>query len=77
MVWFIQSPDGSVSIHEKKNQRGRGFYLCPDGVCFEKAYQRKRKGSIPVMGQYAVSSDSMVYQWTKGLPWGRNLNDKN
>jgi len=50
LLRFTKGRDGVVFVNEKKRINGRGFYLCPDLVCFKKA-QKKEKwvGSLGVM----------------------------
>ena len=50
MLRFIKRTDEAVFVNEKKRGNGRGFYLCPDLICFKKA-QKKEKwvGSLGVM----------------------------
>jgi predicted RNA-binding protein YlxR (DUF448 family) len=42
MLWYIQSIDGVVLANKKKRINGRGFYLCPDLICFKMAQKRER-----------------------------------
>jgi len=42
MVRFVQHSDGVVLISEKKDLNGRGFYLCPDLICFKMAQKKHR-----------------------------------
>ena len=37
MLRFIQTIDRVVFVNEKKRINGRGFYLCPDLICFKMA----------------------------------------
>ncbi len=50
MLRLIQSIDGVAFVDEKKRINGRGFYLCPDLICFKMA-QKKEKwlGSLESM----------------------------
>ena len=43
MVRFVKSPDGVFLMNGKKNLDGRGYYLCPDRMCFKLA-EKKSKG---------------------------------
>ena len=43
MLRFIRGIDGVVFMNKKKRINGRGFYLCPDLICFKRA-QKKEKG---------------------------------
>jgi len=42
MLQFIKGIDGVVVVNEKKRIHGRGFYLCPDLLCFKKAQKKER-----------------------------------
>ena len=42
MIWFAQSVEGVVRVNEKKPHHGRGFYLCPELGCFNRAKKRNR-----------------------------------
>jgi predicted RNA-binding protein YlxR (DUF448 family) len=44
MLRFVLSMDGVVSVDEKKRMNGRGFYLCPDPLCFKMARKKERWG---------------------------------
>jgi len=47
MVRFIKSLDGAFFMNEKKNLDGRGYYLCPDRMCFKLAEKKSRSlGSL-------------------------------
>jgi hypothetical protein len=47
MVRFIKSSDGAFFMNEKKNLDGRGYYLCPDRMCFKLAEKKSRRlGSL-------------------------------
>jgi predicted RNA-binding protein YlxR (DUF448 family) len=47
MVRFIKSSDGTFFVNEKKNLDGRGYYLCPDRMCFKLAEKKSRRlGSL-------------------------------
>jgi predicted RNA-binding protein YlxR (DUF448 family) len=60
MLRFIKGKDGVMFINEKKRINGRGFYLCPDIICFKMAQKKERwVGSL-------VSMD-LLYPLKKGL----------
>jgi len=60
MLRFIRGKDGVMFINEKKRINGRGFYLCPDIICFKMAQKKERwVGSL-------VSMD-LLYPLKKGL----------
>jgi predicted RNA-binding protein YlxR (DUF448 family) len=60
MLRFIKGIDGVMFINEKKRINGRGFYLCPDIICFKTAQKKERwVGSL-------VSMD-LLYPLKKGL----------
>jgi predicted RNA-binding protein YlxR (DUF448 family) len=42
MLRFVQTIDGVVFFNEKKRINGRGFYLCPDLICFKRAQKKER-----------------------------------
>lgn len=42
MLQFIKGIDGVVFVNEKKRINGRGFYLCPDLICFKMAQKKER-----------------------------------
>jgi predicted RNA-binding protein YlxR (DUF448 family) len=42
MIWMIQTPEGVLSLNQKTPHRGRGFYLCPDLLCLDKAKKRSK-----------------------------------
>ena len=53
MLRFIKGIDGVVFAKRKKNVDGRGFYLCPDLLCFKKGEKKEKwvgtlKGMSPL-----------------------------
>ena len=42
MIRFIKTPDRVIVTKEKKDQGGRGLYLCPDPACLREAARKKR-----------------------------------
>jgi predicted RNA-binding protein YlxR (DUF448 family) len=42
MIWMAQDPEGGGSLNQKAAHRGRGYYLCPDFLCLDKAKKRNR-----------------------------------
>ena len=42
MLQFIKGMDGVVFVNKKKRINGRGFYLCPDLICFKRAQKKER-----------------------------------
>ncbi len=60
MLRFIKGIEGVVFVNEKKRINGRGFYLCPDLICFKRAQKKER---------WVGSLESMVllYPLKKGL----------
>jgi predicted RNA-binding protein YlxR (DUF448 family) len=42
MLRFVQNRDGVVFVDEKKRMNGRGFYLCPDLICFKMVRKKER-----------------------------------
>jgi predicted RNA-binding protein YlxR (DUF448 family) len=69
MIWFKQNSNGAISLNEKKNLIGRGFYLCPDLMCLKKAQKKKKVGGFAIdqIGVEAVSSDTRFSYCMKGL----------
>jgi predicted RNA-binding protein YlxR (DUF448 family) len=60
MLRFIKGIDEVVFGNEKKRINGRGFYLCPDLVCFKMAQRKERwVGSLGSM--------DLLYPLVKGL----------
>jgi predicted RNA-binding protein YlxR (DUF448 family) len=43
MIWLAESPVGVAVVNGKKPHEGRGFYLCPDLRCLNRA-KKKGKG---------------------------------
>jgi len=41
MLRIVKSPDGDFSIDRTSKKSGRGAYVCPTAVCFEKAFKTK------------------------------------
>ncbi len=42
MLRFIKGSEAVMFAKAKKNVDGRGFYLCPDFLCFKKAEKREK-----------------------------------
>ena len=60
MLRFIKGIDGVVFVNEKKRINGRGFYLCPDLICFKMAQKKERwVGSLGSM--------ALLYPLKEGL----------
>jgi predicted RNA-binding protein YlxR (DUF448 family) len=60
MLRFIKGIDGVVFVNEKKRINGRGFYLCPDLICFKMAQKKERwVGSLGSM--------DLLYSLKEGL----------
>jgi len=60
MLRFIKGIDGVVFVNEKKRINGRGFYLCPDLICFKMAQKKERwVGSLESM--------ALLYPLKEGL----------
>ena len=62
MVRFGHFPDGAVSLSEKKDLRGRGFYLCADLTCFEMARKKDRTGRLVGIDGSLVSLNARLRQ---------------
>jgi len=60
MLRFIKGIDGVVFVNEKKRINGRGFYLCPDLICFKMAQKKERWGR-------SLRSMNLWYPLMKGL----------
>jgi len=53
MLRFIRGIDGVVFMNKKKRINGRGFYLCPDLICFKRAQKKERAmGSLGSMDPF-------------------------
>jgi predicted RNA-binding protein YlxR (DUF448 family) len=39
LVRLVSAPEGGVEVDLTGKKSGRGAYLCPTGVCWEKAFQ--------------------------------------
>ena len=53
MLQFIKGMDGVVFVNKKKRINGRGFYLCPDLICFKRAQKKERgMGSLGSMDPF-------------------------
>jgi len=46
MIRFTKTPDRMVVLKERKDQKGRGLYLCPDPNCLKKAERKKGIGFL-------------------------------
>jgi hypothetical protein len=62
MIRFEQDEDRILIIDEKKNVKGRGFYLCPDVTCLRLAQKRIQMGRVRSIDGSAVSLDSRFPQ---------------
>ena len=51
MIRFTKTPDRAVVLKEKKDQKGRGLYLCPDPNCLKKA---ERKNGVGFLDEVAL-----------------------
>jgi predicted RNA-binding protein YlxR (DUF448 family) len=50
MLRFIKGRNGAAFVEGKKNVDGRGFYLCPDLLCFKKAEKKEKwMGTLGLM----------------------------
>jgi len=43
MIWMAQGPEGMVSLNQRAAHRGRGYYVCPDLLCLDKAKKRNKE----------------------------------
>ena len=43
LIRIVRSPEGEISLDFRGKAPGRGVYVCPNGVCFQKA--RKSRGA--------------------------------
>jgi len=41
LLRIVKSPEGEFSIDRTSKKSGRGAYVCPVAVCFEKAFKSK------------------------------------
>jgi len=62
MVRLGHGAEGMAFISEKKDLRGRGFYLCPDQTCFEMAQKKHRMGRFAGIGSSLASLDTKLLQ---------------
>ena len=46
MIRLTKTPDRVVVPKERKDQKGRGLYLCPDSSCIRRAERRKGVGPL-------------------------------
>ena len=56
MLRFVKRPEGVVFAEAKKHVDGRGFYLCPDLLCFKKA-EKKERGVGTLSGMSSLKED--------------------
>ena len=42
MIWLTQSPEGVVKVNPRMPHQGRGYYICPDLGCFDRAKKKNR-----------------------------------
>lgn len=42
LIRIVRSPDGTISIDPKGKISGRGCYICPNILCFDKAVKDKK-----------------------------------
>ena len=42
LIRLVLLPSGQTVFDGKHTGQGRGIYLCPDGMCFQRAYKNKR-----------------------------------
>jgi hypothetical protein len=63
MVRFTKTPDGVSFVNEKKDLGGRGYYLCPDRLCFRLA-QKKNKWleSLGSVESSILSNEGRLFQ---------------
>ncbi|OGQ00400.1 MAG: hypothetical protein A2026_13740 [Deltaproteobacteria bacterium RBG_19FT_COMBO_46_12] len=43
MIWFTLCPQGLVKVNPRMPHQGRGFYLCPDLGCVQRAKKKNRE----------------------------------
>jgi len=46
MIRLVRTPDGSFRVDNKKQIDGRGYYLCPIMICFQKMQKKNRMGPL-------------------------------
>jgi predicted RNA-binding protein YlxR (DUF448 family) len=56
MIWLTQSAEGVVGVSQRGPHRGRGFYLCPDLLCLDKAKKRSKGVRFLEAMDFQVSS---------------------
>ncbi len=42
MIWFTLSPQGAGRVNPRRPHQGRGFYLCPDLGCIQRAKKKNK-----------------------------------
>jgi len=63
MVRFTKTSDGVSFVNGKKDLRGRGYYLCPDRLCFRLAQKRNKwLESLGSVGSSILSIEGRPYQ---------------
>ena len=56
MIRFTKTPDRVFVPKERKDQEGRGLYLCPNSSCLRKAERKKRVGVLHELALTAFDS---------------------
>ncbi|HHS97929.1 MAG TPA: YlxR family protein [Chloroflexi bacterium] len=41
LIRIVRTPEGEVAVDERGKRSGRGAYLCPQQVCWERALKRR------------------------------------
>jgi predicted RNA-binding protein YlxR (DUF448 family) len=62
LIRFIKDMNGLILSNGIKDVNGRGFYLCPDRLCFKKAQKYKWVGSLGPVDQCSPSTQRALHQ---------------
>lgn len=62
LIRFIKDGNGLILSNGIKEVNGRGFYLCPDRFCFQKAQKYKWIGSLRQLDQHFPSTMRALHQ---------------
>ena len=63
MVRFTKTSDGVLFVNEKKDIRGRGYYLCPDRLCFRLAQKKNKwRESLGSVESSILSNEGRLFQ---------------
>ena len=70
MIWLTRSPEGVAKVDPRMPHQGRGFYLCPDLGCVDRAKKKNRGvGFLETMELQILLSKSIFKdrdKWDRG-----------